>query len=139
MNVKKIMEILEENPNKEISWQLPCGSIIPKHYHITEVGKSNKELIDCVGSCRIVKSCFFQIWLANDTEHRLKTSKLLLILNIAKNKKIIDENLNVEIEYEKEAVSQYPIFNFEVKENEVLFELGQKHTSCSDPVKCGCL
>lgn len=139
MNVKDFKEIIEKNPDKEISWVLPDNSSIPRHYHITEVGKSQKELIDCVGSCRTIKSCFFQVWLANDTKHRLKTSKLKMILDIAKNKNLIEEDFDVEIEYEQEVVSQYPIAKFEIKQEEILFYLGKKHTACSDPVKCGCL
>ena len=35
-----------------IGFQLPNGNSVPKHFHVTEVGKVVKDYIDCGGNVR---------------------------------------------------------------------------------------
>ena len=115
---------------------LPDKSFIPTHYHITEVGRLQKDFIDCGGTVRSLTSCLLQIWVANDTEHRLETTKLATIMQIAK-PLLKSEDLPVEVEYEEGVVSQYPVASAEITPAGILFYLGTKHTACLAPEKCG--
>ena len=117
-------------------WMLPDKSFIPTHYHITEVGRLQKDFIDCGGTVRSLTSCLLQIWVANDTEHRLETTKLATIMQIAK-PLLKSDDLPVEVEYEEDVVSQYPVASAEITPAGVLFYLGTKHTACLAPEKCG--
>jgi hypothetical protein len=41
------------------------------------------------------------------------------------------------VEYERDAVSQFPVAGAEVTPMGVLFHLGRKHTDCLAPDRCG--
>lgn len=50
MRVSEIKSIL---PNLEtVAFQLPNGTFVPKHFHVTEVGLITKNFIDCSRTVR---------------------------------------------------------------------------------------
>jgi hypothetical protein len=136
MTVKEFCRTLEENPDVKMHWLLPDRSFVPSHYHITEVGRVQKDFIDCGGTVRSTSACLLQIWVANDVGHRLDTTKLSSIMRIAE-PVLLAEDLPVEVEFEDGKVSQYPIGGMEITPAGVLFYLGTKHTACLAPEKCG--
>ena len=77
-----------------------------------------------------------QIWVAHDVDHRLETTKLAKIIEIAW-PLLQSGDLPVEVEYEDVVVSQYPLGGAEVTPSGVLLYLGNKHTACLAPEKCG--
>ncbi|MFM8273815.1 MAG: DUF6428 family protein, partial [Gemmata sp.] len=95
-----------------------------------------KDFIDCGGTTRAATTCLLQVWVANDTAHRLAADKLADILTLAAPLLGSDE-LPVEVEYEREFVSQFPVAGAEATPMGVLFHLGKKHTDCLAPDKCG--
>jgi len=117
-------------------WMFSDSSFIPEHYHITEVGRLKKDFVDCGGTLRSVCSCVLQVWVADDTDHRLDATKLLAIVGMARSAISIDEDTPVEIEFEASSVSQYPISGVESTPSGLLFYLGAKHTACLAPEKC---
>lgn len=50
MNVKEFCHALDSHPDAKMHWMLPDKSFVPAHYHITEVGKVQKDFIDCGGT-----------------------------------------------------------------------------------------
>jgi hypothetical protein len=81
MNVTQFKQHLSELDSVEFTdtdYQM-----IPAHFHITEVGVVTKDFIDCGGTIRQEKTATFQLWVADDTDHRLKPQKLLDIIDIA--------------------------------------------------------
>ena len=38
MTVKELKEKLAQSPDQPVTFQLPEGSLVPAHFHITEVG-----------------------------------------------------------------------------------------------------
>ncbi|NBW87269.1 MAG: hypothetical protein EBR23_10695, partial [Planctomycetia bacterium] len=95
-----------------------------------------KDFIDCGGTVRSLTSCVLQVWVANDQEHRLESSKLAKIMAIAQ-PLLASDDLPVEVEYEDRVVSQYPVGGAEMTPAGILFYLGTKHTACLAPEKCG--
>ena len=136
MTVKDFRALLAANPGVKMHFMLPDNSFVPAHYHITEVGRVQKDFIDCGGTVRSLTSCLLQIWVANDTDHRLETTKLAAIMEIATPLLKTDE-LPVEIEYEEGVISQYPLGGAESTPSGLLLYLGTKHTACLAPEKCG--
>jgi len=136
MTVQEFRAILAAHPDTLMHWMLPDKAFVPSHYHITEVGRLQKDFIDCGGTIRSLASCLLQIWVADDTDHRLKTNKLATIMEIA-GAVLKDDDLPVEVEYEDTAISQYPIAGVEATPGGLLFHLGTKHTACLAPEKCG--
>ena len=136
MNVAEFRAILAAHPEARMHWMLPDRSFVPDHYHITEVGRVQKDFIDCGGTIRSLTSCLLQIWVAEDKDHRLLAKKLATIMEIA-GAVLKSDELPVEVEYEEGTISQYPVAGVEVAPAGLLFHLGAKHTACLAPEKCG--
>ncbi len=68
----KLSEVKNKlNHLDKIFFQLPNGELVPSHFHVTEVGKVSKHFIDCGGTVRDEEVVNFQLWNANDYDHRL--------------------------------------------------------------------
>jgi hypothetical protein len=136
MNVGEFRSVLAENPEARVHLMLPGGEFVPAHFHVTEVGRVQKDFIDCGGTARSAVSCVLQVWVAHDTSHRLSAGKLAGILKLA-DKLLKSDAVPVEVEYERDAVSQFPVAGAEVTPGGILFHLGSKHTDCLAPDRCG--
>lgn len=136
MNVAQFRAALLASPDASLHLMLPDGDFVPAHFHVTEIGRVQKDFIDCGGTTRSAVTCLLQVWVANDTEHRLTAGKLAGILKTATPLLGSDE-LAVEVEYERDAVSQFPVAAAETTPAGVLFHLGRKHTDCLAPDECG--
>ena len=136
MNVNDLHNLLAAHPGERMHFMLPDKSFVPAHFHITEVGRVQKDFIDCGGTVRSATTCLLQVWVAHDVDHRLETTKLAKIMEIAQ-PLLGSDQLPVEIEYEGEAISQYPLGGAESTPAGLLFYLGSKHTACLAPEKCG--
>lgn len=136
MTIAEFRALLAAHPETRMHWMLPDRSFIPEHYHITEVGRVQKDFIDCGGTIRSLASCLLQIWVADDIEHRLKTSKLAAIMEVAA-PVLKSDDLPVEVEYEDGTISHYSVGGIEATPAGLLFYLGTKHTACLAPEKCG--
>ena len=96
----KISELKNHlNMVTELSFRLPNGNSIPAHFHLTEIGLITKYFVDCGVSIHHEKWATFQIWVANDTDHRLKPSGFLKIIDNS-GKILGNEDLDVEVEYQ---------------------------------------
>ncbi|WP_018343128.1 DUF6428 family protein [Cytophaga aurantiaca] len=119
------------NTVSELNMIQPNGIFIPKHFHITEAGLTTKHFIDCGGTVRTEKTISFQVWIANDTDHRLVPEKLTRIINLSE-PLFNGEDLEVEIEYQTDTISKYGL-DF-VGSN---FVLTNKFTNCLAKDTCG--
>ena len=114
-----------------VNFILPTGEYVPEHFHVTEVGLVTKHFIDCGGTVRNEKVANFQLWNANDVDHRLKPKKLLDIISLSE--KILGiEDLEIEVEYQTGTIGKY-----ELDFNGNDFELVPKQTACLAMDKCG--
>jgi hypothetical protein len=135
MTLSDFRNALERHPGQAMHFMLPDKSFVPAHYHITEVGRAQKDFVDCGGTVRSATSCLLQIWVATDVDHRLESGKLAKIIDIAR-PLLLTDDMPVEVEYEQEVISQYPIGGMEATPAGLLFSLGTKHTACLAPEKC---
>jgi hypothetical protein len=114
-----------------VNFQLPDGSFVPEHFHVTEVGVITKNFIDCGGTVRNEKVVSFQLWNANDTDHRLKPQKLINIIALSE-KVLAPEDSEIEVEYQSETIGKYGL-DFNGKD----FVLTSKQTDCLAKDNCG--
>jgi hypothetical protein len=114
-----------------VDFELQNGTKVPDHFHVTEVGVVNKHFIDCGGTIRNEKMANFQLWNANDTDHRLKPQKLLNIIELSENKLGL-EDLEIEVEYQMETIGKYGL-----EFNGKSFVLMPKFTDCLASDSCG--
>lgn len=129
MKLSEIKEILPGLDNVE--FQLENGSFVPEHFHVTEVGIVHKNFIDCGGVTRSEKVVNFQLWDANDFEHRLKPNKLLNIITLSEEKLGI-EDFEIEVEYQQGTIGKFGL-DFNGKN----FLLTSKTTACLASDACG--
>ncbi|MBO0329686.1 DUF6428 family protein [[Muricauda] lutisoli] len=114
-----------------IAFQLPNGDLVPNHFHVTEVGKITKHFIDCGGTVRHEEVVNFQLWNANDYDHRLHPEKLVHIIELSQ--KTLDiGNLEVEVEYQGQTIEKFAL-DFDGTN----FLLTTKQTDCLARDKCG--
>ena len=114
-----------------VDFELQNGTKVPDHFHVTEVGVVHKHFIDCGGTIRNEKMANFQLWNANDTDHRLKPQKLLNIIELSENKLGL-EDLEIEVEYQMETIGKYGL-----EFNGKSFVLMPKFTDCLASDSCG--
>jgi hypothetical protein len=114
-----------------VDFELQNGTKVPDHFHVTEVGVVHKHFIDCGGTIRNEKMANFQLWNANDTDHRLKPQKLLNIIELSETKLGL-EDLEIEVEYQMETIGKYAL-----EFNGKAFVLMPKFTDCLASDSCG--
>lgn len=128
----KIQEAKNYLTNLEsLKFRLPDGSIVPQHFHVTEIGIINKKFIDCGGTLRDEKVANFQLWSADDYNHRLQPKKLLNIIELSQEKLGI-QNEEIEVEFQSETIGKYGL-DYE----DGYFVLRPKMTDCLAKDKCG--
>lgn len=114
-----------------IAFQLPNGTLVPNHFHVTEVGKVTKHFIDCGGTVRKEEVVNFQLWNANDYDHRLHPEKLVHIIELSE--KILEiGDLEIEVEYQADTIGKFGL-DFDGTN----FILATKHTDCLAKDQCG--
>jgi hypothetical protein len=116
---------------QSLSFTQPNGSPVPAHFHITEAGVTSKHFIDCGGTERIEKYVSFQLWVADDVQHRLIPSKLLDIIDMT-HSIIGNDDPEVEVEYQGVTIGR---FGLEADYGQ--FMLTPKLTNCLAPDRCG--
>ena len=128
----KISEIKKQLSNLEnVTFMLPNGSFVPEHFHVTEVGLITKNFIDCGGKVRNETVVNFQLWNANDFEHRLKPKKLLDIIALSE-KVLGTADFEIEVEYQAETIGKY-----DLGVDGTTFTLLNKQTACLAEDQCG--
>lgn len=125
-DVKDLLPTLEN-----VAFQLENGTFVPEHFHVTEVGIITKNFIDCGGVIRNEQVVNFQLWNADDFEHRLKPGKLLNIIQLSEEKLGIG-NFEIEVEYQSETIGKY-----DLEFNGKNFVLRNKTTACLAQDACG--
>ena len=114
-----------------LKFQLPNGVFVPAHFHITEVGNIMRNFIDCGGVQRQENKINLQLWVDSDTEHRLKPTNLLNILQLAE-KQLGKSNVEVEVEYQQSTIVRYKLAF-----DGAVFQLINTQTACLAPDQCG--
>ena len=114
-----------------LKFKLENGEEIPAHFHITEVGEITRKFIDCGGTLREDSKINFQLYVADDVDHRLSPTKLLGI--IRKSERVLNlQNLEIEVEYQSGSIGK---FNLETDGES--FVLTNTYTDCLAKETCG--
>jgi hypothetical protein len=129
MKLSEIKSLLAKA--ESVDFELENGAKVPEHFHVTEVGVITKNFIDCGGTIRNEKVANFQLWDANDFDHRLKPQKLLNIISLSE-KALGMEDLEVEVEYQSDTIGKY-----DLSHDGKNFILVAKTTNCLASDKCG--
>jgi hypothetical protein len=136
MNLKQLLSHLAANFLLPVSIRLPDGSMVPPHFHITEVGVVAKNSKDCGGENMSSAKAYMQIWVANDVEHRLLCKKFFDIIGKCVNQIIVD-TMEVDFEYQNGTINTFKLDGLSVESDTIVLILGNYYTACMSPDKCG--
>jgi hypothetical protein len=129
MRISEMKQALASLP--AVNFQLPDGTLLPSHFHVTEVGLVSKHFIDCGGVERRETVANFQLWEASDYDHRLAPQKFLHILQLSE-RLLGSEDLDIEVEYQQATIGKFGLAFDGTK-----FLLTPKQTACLAPDACG--
>ncbi len=114
-----------------VPFHLPDGTSVPVHFHITEVGHVQKRFIDCGGTTRLEDCVSFQLWEAEDYDHRLQAKKLMDIIQLSERTLNLPDE-EIEVEYQGATIGKYGL-----AWNGSGFELTSTQTACLAEDSCG--
>jgi len=129
MKLSEFKQILSKQSN--ITFALPNATQVPSHFHVTEVGLVSKNFIDCGGTLRQEKKVVFQLWDANDYDHRLHPEKLAKIISLSEKTLNIPDS-EIEVEYQGSTIQK---FGISFQNNQ--FHLTNMFTDCLAKENCG--
>ena len=125
-DIKTALKTLET-----IAFQLPNGTLVPRHFHVTEVGKVTKDFIDCGGTVRHEEVVNFQLWEADDYDHRLHPEKLINIIELSE--RVLGlQDAEIEVEYQGDTIGKYSL-----EFDGTNFLLTNTQTDCLAKDNCG--
>ncbi|MEO7412860.1 MAG: DUF6428 family protein [Opitutaceae bacterium] len=136
ITVLALKSALAAAPELPLTVLWPDGDPIEAHFHVTEVGRVQKDFIDCGGTVRRSVTCLLQTWVGEDTDHRITAGNLLKAFAHAAPVLGADD-LPVELEYEACNVLQFTVASVERTADRLLIRLGGKHTDCLAKELCG--
>lgn len=129
MKLSEFKSILTQND--QLDFRLENGERVPAHFHITEVGSIDKKFIDCGGQLRNEQKISFQLYVANDVDHRLSSKKLESIVDLSIRKLNLPDS-EIEVEYQDRTIGKYGL-DFDGES----FVLSGTETDCLAKDSCG--
>ncbi len=129
MKLSEFSRALRESPDENLAFVLPGGGSVPSHAHVTEVGRTVKTFVDCGGKLRKSAVASLQIWVADDTDHRLPTAKLALIMEQA-GPILGDDDPEMQIECQRESISLFAVEGVSRGDGALVFTLANTQTGC---------
>lgn len=136
MTVAALKRALAARPELPLTVLWPDGDSIDLHFHVTEVGRVQKDFVDCGGTVRRTVTCLLQTWVGEDVDHRITAGKLLKAFEHSA-AVLGSEDLAVELEYEACNVIQFTVTAVEDEGDRLVVRLGSKHTACLAKEACG--
>jgi hypothetical protein len=127
---------LRDNPDAHLHIVLPDDDIVPANFHVTEIGRVQKDFIDCGGTARSTTHCQLQLLVANDVEHRLTAGKLAKVFDLS-SPVLRDDDLPIVIEHEDCRTIAFPSASFEATSEQISIRLALPHPACLAGDKCG--
>ena len=129
LTVSSLRAVLAATPDLPMTVIWPDGEPIEAHFHVTEVGRVQRDFVDCGGTVRQIVTCLLQSWVGDDVEHRITGGKLLKAF-IHAEPILRGEDLPVEFEYDACNVVQLKVLSAVAESSRLVMRLGKKQTDC---------
>lgn len=136
MNLGTFRQALSASTQQTLELCLDGTSSVSPHFHVTEIGRVTKDFVDCGGVRRSEQTCVLQTLVAQDTEHRLTTTKLVGILKKATALQM-DDNSSVDVEVQGKSIETWRISAVEQRGDKLVIYLAPKQTACLAENLCG--
>ncbi len=138
MKTNEFLNLLENNPNKELVFEYEVGKLIGANYHLTEVKNVTFNTVDCGGNTNHWKETQIQLWESpseiGKTDY-LTTNKALSILNRVNSIKplLLSTEIKVEFGNDHFHTSVLKIANFSKNAERLIIQLFEEKTLCKAP------
>ena len=129
LTVSALRSILAASPDLPVTVIWSDGEPIEAHFHVTEVGRVQRDFVDCGGTVRCLVTCLLQTWVGDDTDHRITGGKLLKAFEHAA-PILRGEDLPVELEYDACNVVQLKVISAVAESDRLVIRLAKKQTDC---------
>ena len=129
LTISTFRAALAATPSLPLTVIWPDGDPIEAHFHVTEVGRVQKDFVDCGGTVRRTVTCLLQTWVGDDVDHRITGAKLLRAFEFAA-PVLGGEDLPLELEYEACNVVQLKVVAVVAEAERLVIRLASKHTDC---------
>ena len=131
-----LADLKRTDPECRVAIYTPSGLSVPCHFHITEIGRTAKKFVDCGGTERETSDTTFQVWVAEDTDHKMTVGKFLKIIEAGSY--LVDEEDQIIFEYDNNhTIGLYGVGMIQRLEHFFNIFLLQKRANCLAPDKCG--
>ncbi len=127
---------LRAHPDATLHVVLPDDDVVPPHFHVTEVGRVQKDFVDCGGTRRSSTHCQLQLLVAGDTDHRLTAGKLAKIVALSA-PVLGDDALPLVFEYEDCRTIAFPVRELHATAEQITVRLALPQTQCLAADACG--
>lgn len=129
MKLSEFKTALDRHAALNLAILLPDGNNVPAHFHITEVGRTEKWFVDCGGKTRHVALASLQVWVADDVEHRLTAGKLAKIFEKAESV-VGEDDPELQMECQEGTIGLFAVEDGSVRDGNLVFRLANKQTAC---------
>ena len=142
MQTKKLLSLLEENPNKSLLFEYVDGHYVGANYHITEVKNITIDAVDCGARTDFWKETIIQLWespIEKGKREFMTTNKAMGILNKVDRIKPMQIEAEVKFEYGNPNFHTAQLFvnGFILEEDKLIMKLGVEQTDCKARDTCG--
>ncbi|MEQ8848157.1 DUF6428 family protein [Botrimarina sp.] len=135
MNLADFRDAIAAGDNCSLRFEHSAGALAD-HFHVTEVGRVEKDFVDCGGVRRTEVRCVLQTLVAGDTDHRLTSNKLSKILALV-DKLDLPGDAAVEVEHQERSVSVDTVESVQRDGPTLVVRLRPKQTACLAEDACG--
>ena len=142
MKTQDFLNLLNENPEKELLFEYHPGIFVPANYHITEIKNISVESVDCGAKSDSWNETIIQLYESPDEIGKkdfMKGSKAMQILSVVDNIKPMDRNAEVRFEYGNAVFHTAQLFvdSYIVGNDKLVMKLVVKKTECKAKEACG--
>ncbi|PIB37917.1 DUF6428 family protein [Maribacter sp. 4G9] len=142
MKTRKLLSLLQENPNKNLLFEYKSGELVAANYHITEVKNVTIDSIDCGANPDFWKETVIQLWESPKEKGKRKymsAYKALSILKKVDKIKPMERDVEVKFEYSNASFHTAQLFvnDYQVTHDDLIFKLGVEQTDCKAKETCG--
>lgn len=134
MQTQEFLNLLQQQPHKELLFEYAEGEYVPNAYHITEVKNVHIESVDCGGRPDEYYQTIIQLWIGDkvEQEQAMTGEKALKILQIVDKMKPIrrDTELFFEYGYGDLRTSNYQVENVVETVDKIVLQMYVAPTVC---------
>lgn len=142
MKTKELLDLLQNQNQKNLKFEYQPNSFVGANYHITEVKHTKIDSVDCGAGTDQWNETIIQLWESPEEKEKkefMSAFKALGILKKVGKLKPFDLEAEVKIEYSNSHFHTAQLFvnDFEISNNDLVIKLDVKKTDCKAKEECG--